>query len=120
MAEKKQMIEIRCATCGSTDVRRDALASWNFEEQEWQLSGVLDEGYCEDCGMARGLKEVDVTSDYIKDTLLATCREFIQEERVHSNTPIYHSRMLQEELPGLLERICTIVGYFEDDKDDKE
>lgn len=40
-------IRIACKECGSTDVLRDAYASWNEEEQEWQLYAVYDQAVCE-------------------------------------------------------------------------
>lgn len=48
MAEKKD-IEFFCKTCGSTDVRRDAWAEWNREEQRWVLGEVYDQAYCNAC-----------------------------------------------------------------------
>lgn len=42
-------IEIACKECGSTDVRRDAWAIWDTENQEWGLGEVFDQGFCSKC-----------------------------------------------------------------------
>jgi hypothetical protein len=42
-------ITIHCGACGSTDVRRDAWAEWDDEQQRWVLGQVFDFGYCCDC-----------------------------------------------------------------------
>lgn len=51
-------IEIVCSTCGSDSVERDAMAEWDVEAQDWVLSGVMDQGYCEACEGEATLKEV--------------------------------------------------------------
>lgn len=52
-------IKIVCSVCGSEDVRRDATAEWNVEKQEWELCGVMDQGYCEGkCEDESNLEEV--------------------------------------------------------------
>jgi hypothetical protein len=38
-----------CGKCGSEDVFADAWASWNPEEQKWQLEQTFDAGYCNNC-----------------------------------------------------------------------
>lgn len=38
-----------CAECGSENVRRDAWASWNETEQDWELSHTFDYAHCDDC-----------------------------------------------------------------------
>jgi hypothetical protein len=39
-----------CAECGSDNVRADATAGWDTEEQDWSLAGVQDNCTCEACG----------------------------------------------------------------------
>ena len=46
----KHPVVLRCPSCGSTEVGRDAKVSWSSEKQDWVLSGVLDEGFCDSCG----------------------------------------------------------------------
>lgn len=53
-------IKIVCAECKSDNVRRDAMASWNVDTQDWELTAVLDQGTCEDCGEERNLEEVEI------------------------------------------------------------
>jgi hypothetical protein len=38
-----------CKYCGSDEVKRDALASWNTENQCWELNHVFDQAYCTQC-----------------------------------------------------------------------
>jgi hypothetical protein len=35
-----------CRHCGSADVSTDAVVRWNVDTQEWECSGILDEGDC--------------------------------------------------------------------------
>lgn len=41
-----------CGTCGSTDVVRDAWASWNLVSRNWALKTVFDAFACDKCGMS--------------------------------------------------------------------
>lgn len=38
-----------CGVCGSAKVYRDASAKWSEERQQWVLSGIDDDAYCEAC-----------------------------------------------------------------------
>lgn len=50
-------IQIVCAHCGSTDVRRNADAGWNEELQLWELVAIYDNATCEQCGGETRLEE---------------------------------------------------------------
>lgn len=50
-------ITIKCRSCGSTDVRRDAYAAWNDAAQVWELATVYDDGFCVDCNGEASLVE---------------------------------------------------------------
>ncbi len=39
-------IEIRCTSCGSTEVAKDAAAEWDTEKQDWVLSSTYDHAWC--------------------------------------------------------------------------
>lgn len=53
-------MRIVCAVCGSEDIRKDAVASWNVALQQWELVAVFDDpNFCEDCGGETSLEEVD-------------------------------------------------------------
>ena len=43
-------ITIHCSHCRGESVSRDGICRWDVDTQEWELSGVLDQGYCDDCG----------------------------------------------------------------------
>lgn len=38
-----------CPLCGGTQVKRAAMTCWDVASQEWQLSQLMDIGYCEVC-----------------------------------------------------------------------
>ncbi|MEM8561508.1 MAG: hypothetical protein AAGF57_04700 [Pseudomonadota bacterium] len=42
-------INLKCPSCGSDNVWRDALARWSFECQEWVLDCTYDDMGCSDC-----------------------------------------------------------------------
>lgn len=55
MASK--MIKV-CATCGSDDVYADAFASWDIENQRWEVGMIMDKGHaCEECGGGCKIKD---------------------------------------------------------------
>lgn len=39
-----------CASCGSSEVRKDALAQWDEAFQVWTLVTTFDHVICQDCG----------------------------------------------------------------------
>lgn len=43
--------KIICAQCGSEEIAKDAFATWNFQNQEWELHSTYDTTKClnEDC-----------------------------------------------------------------------
>lgn len=43
-----------CNECGSLDIRHDAVAWFNPETEVYEILGVLDESWCEDCGEQNG------------------------------------------------------------------
>lgn len=57
-----QRIQIVCRSCGSTNVTRDALASWDEEAQRWELIDTLDNADCNDCGGECSLDEVPISA----------------------------------------------------------
>ena len=38
-----------CSSCGSENVVHDAWASWNVEEQKWELENWFDDAFCREC-----------------------------------------------------------------------
>lgn len=60
-------IKIVCAECGGDDVRRDATAAWNVETQEWELCGVMDQGYCENEGAPCQGEEVSLDEEELEE-----------------------------------------------------
>lgn len=53
-------IAICCRDCGSEDVARDAWASWDKENQCWELSQVFDYAFCNACETDTKLIEKDI------------------------------------------------------------
>lgn len=50
--------KICCRHCGSENVSRDAIARWSVTDQRWEISDVLDNADCDDCGGETSLDEV--------------------------------------------------------------
>lgn len=50
-------VTIHCTTCDSEDIRRDAYAAWNVENQEWEIVTLFDNADCETCGGETSLTE---------------------------------------------------------------
>jgi len=42
-------LRIKCKTCGSEDVVRDAWASWDVDLQKWILADIFDHAFCNAC-----------------------------------------------------------------------
>lgn len=38
-----------CRYCGSEDISSDASVRWNSDKKDWEVSGVFDGGYCDNC-----------------------------------------------------------------------
>lgn len=38
-----------CLSCGSRDIRHDAIVQWDAEREVWDVLTVLDDSWCEDC-----------------------------------------------------------------------
>jgi predicted RNA-binding Zn-ribbon protein involved in translation (DUF1610 family) len=47
---RHQRTQPLCRSCGSTEIVKDALAEWNFDDQKWTLLNVFEEVACTDCG----------------------------------------------------------------------
>lgn len=61
-ATNSRRIRIVCSRCGSDDCGRDATARWNLITQEWEISGIFDNSWCDACGTDDpGLLEVEIT-----------------------------------------------------------
>ena len=43
-------IKVVCPTCGSDDVTRDGILSWDIPTQEWVVVGEYDDMTCNECG----------------------------------------------------------------------
>ena len=54
-----------CKYCGSSNVTRDAEASWDVHKQEWVLAAVQDQAYCPECddGGETTLIEVELSDE---------------------------------------------------------
>lgn len=74
------MKSIRCVTCGSENVRLDAWAVWDKEEQDWVLGQVFDQGHCAACDGATSLVEVTEPTAQEKLKKLA---EYVRTEWVN-------------------------------------
>lgn len=39
-----------CPECGSSEIRADAYAAWDDENQEWMLQNTHESYFCDGCG----------------------------------------------------------------------
>lgn len=53
-------VQVACKACGSTEVVRDAWATWSVGQQAWQLGTVFDHAYCYGCEAEARLVEQPV------------------------------------------------------------
>jgi hypothetical protein len=45
----KTRVTFKCNACGSDNIKKDAYAEWDVEQQEWVLCTVFDDTVCDDC-----------------------------------------------------------------------
>lgn len=48
-----------CATCGSSDVLKDAYAVWDNASQQWELNSTYDDTTCNNCERSCKLNWID-------------------------------------------------------------
>ncbi|HEX7325157.1 MAG TPA: hypothetical protein VF292_07370 [Rhodanobacteraceae bacterium] len=51
-----------CETCGRPDVTCDANAHWNADANQWEVSSVMDDSFCEHCDGETSVAEVQMPS----------------------------------------------------------
>lgn len=56
-------VEKVCCHCQGTNVVKDAWAEWDKEKQEWVLSQVFDNAYCQDCESDTRLEDIPIASE---------------------------------------------------------
>jgi len=49
--------KLACEECGGDNIRRDAFAVWDTENQCWELGECFDETLCLDCEESVNIKE---------------------------------------------------------------
>ncbi|WP_175762261.1 hypothetical protein [Burkholderia anthina] len=60
-----EKITMCCPSCGSDDVTKDAIVSWDRDLQRWENAGVLDSGNCNHCGReVKYLDDVPLQEEY--------------------------------------------------------
>lgn len=42
-------VTMKCPSCGSANVAKDALAKWDAKTQSWEICGTFDNETCLDC-----------------------------------------------------------------------
>lgn len=59
-SQPKAKVKMVCSNCGSENCGKDASVRWNVDTQAYEVSGIFDDGWCEDCSCERDPKEVEV------------------------------------------------------------
>ena len=116
-------IRIVCSHCRSESVTRDANASWNPDTQDWELEGVMDAAYCNDCGGECSLEEVPYRPPVIE---LSSHARYVRGEiaglgqcehhyllQLHSDTGAKTKHMNLS--PAKLARIAEILAEDEEE-----
>lgn len=49
-----------CKTCKSDNVKVDAFATWDTENQCWELGAMFEAAFCDDCGGETSLEKVQI------------------------------------------------------------
>lgn len=52
-----------CLSCGSRDIRHDAIVQWDAKHEVWDVLTVLDDTWCEDCMIRSMSKNTDDTGE---------------------------------------------------------
>lgn len=53
----RAQIRYVCVKCGGDNVGHDATVKWDVEKQAWDISGIFDNSFCDDCGDDIDIKE---------------------------------------------------------------
>ncbi len=62
-------LKMVCSRCGSENVRADAYAEWDVDNQKWELTTTFDKGsVCEDCEETDCIEEVEIKDDDTQNT----------------------------------------------------
>jgi len=56
-------IRMVCTHCGSEDVRLDAWAEWDFDNQQWTLGETYDHAHCHKCEGETSIDEIDADAE---------------------------------------------------------
>ena len=56
-------VDYKCGHCGSTEILRDAYATWNAEKQRMELESTFDMAFCRGCdGETKNVVEIPYVS----------------------------------------------------------
>jgi hypothetical protein len=56
-------VDYKCGHCGSTEILRDAYATWNAEKQRMELESTFDMAFCRGCdGETKNIVEIPYVS----------------------------------------------------------
>ena len=52
-------LRMTCSHCGGENVKLDAWAEWDHENQQWTLGQTFDHAHCDDCDGETHIEEVE-------------------------------------------------------------
>lgn len=63
MTRETNRVQLLCSKCGSSNVTRDAEASWDVNTQGWDLAVVQDQAFCGECEGETTLRELELPDE---------------------------------------------------------
>lgn len=75
---KAKRVYMRCESCGSEDVRKDAFAEWKAAAGAWVLAETYDACHCNACEGEAKLEEIDAATH-------ADLQQLASDERSEAN-----------------------------------
>ena len=76
---------IKCAECGSTDVVRDAWASYDQDSDEWVLDSLFDQAFCRECECNCELDEEELPAEPTDAEIKGVIAEALHQGTITAN-----------------------------------
>lgn len=93
--QKNPKVNLVCRSCGSDNIVADAYARWDIQTQDWDLSSVLDNKICEDCGYEKDYCDEIPVEEEDEDM---KPEDRINELLAANNLLVENNRLLKEQL----------------------
>lgn len=108
--------EPTCPLCGSTQIHRDAIATWSKADRCWELSNTYDHVTCGEC-------EAEITPEWIIDEPYRRSQIRTQNDKLRQGQPMGHASIVltqgimsfgRETIDEIKTKIASFVAFDED------